>query len=170
MVQFPPPSLIEELPAVSDPLPQCISHEATDAYFAAIAGPIVSLPVVSGLCRGGATENVRAFFWKLLLGFLPTETSRWAPLLERKALEYREIVSIVCCLDEKGMLSLGIAVTVRWILTFPARCLPCTFLSLGSPPRQIMVFTLLFRQRNKVCGASFTPLPASTRDLGTCRG
>ncbi|EKG05609.1 GTPase activating protein of Rab-like GTPase, putative [Trypanosoma cruzi] len=107
MVQFPSPSLIEELPAVSDPLPQCISHEATDAYFAAIAGPIVSLPVVSGLCRGGATENVRAFFWKLLLGFLPTETSRWAPLLERKALEYREIVSIVCCLDEKGDVVVG---------------------------------------------------------------
>ncbi|KEG14880.1 putative GTPase activating protein of Rab-like GTPase [Trypanosoma grayi] len=104
MAQFPPPSLIE---TEDDGWSLRPPQRPADEYAAAIAGPVVSLSMITRLCRRGTPERVRAVMWQLLMGFLPLETFRWESLRVVKTKEYREIVHIVCVLDENGNVVAG---------------------------------------------------------------
>ncbi|RNF25139.1 GTPase activating protein of Rab-like GTPase [Trypanosoma conorhini] len=83
------------------------SQAARNPCTVAIDGPAINLREVAELCRRGATEEVRAVFWKLLMGFLSPEKSHWAKQWEKKTLEYRELVHRVCQLDERGNVVVG---------------------------------------------------------------
>lgn len=57
-----------------------------------LAEPSVNLDAVKNLAWAGLHNSVRASVWKILLGYLPTNTSRRNDTLQRKRLEYREAV------------------------------------------------------------------------------
>ncbi|ORC90785.1 putative GTPase activating protein of Rab-like GTPase [Trypanosoma theileri] len=111
MSHCPPPSLIEKVKDEiegSFPIQSASSQRSEEeVYQNVLAGPIISLRSVAVLCRRGTPEKYRAVFWKLLMGFLPPEVSRWEKLQEAKTKEYCDIVHIVCELDEQGKVVVG---------------------------------------------------------------
>ncbi|KAH9580154.1 Rab-GTPase-TBC domain [Trypanosoma melophagium] len=110
MAHYPPPSLIEKVEKEieeSFPIENIPFQTSEEVCKTVIAGPIISLRSVAVLSRRGTPEKYRAVFWKLLMGFLPPEVSRWDNLQEAKAKEYCDIVRIVCELDEQGNVVVG---------------------------------------------------------------
>ncbi|KAG8348544.1 putative GTPase activator-like protein [Trypanosoma vivax] len=103
MVFVPPPSLItDDETDDSRRYPSRITPTSEAQYAAAVSVSQVDLPTVARMCRRGVPDKVRPTFWKLLLGFFPPATERWEELRQTKTEEYRELLHIVCRLDENN--------------------------------------------------------------------
>ncbi|EPY28478.1 GTPase activator-like protein [Strigomonas culicis] len=65
----------------------------------------VDFLTVTKLCRRGLPPVYRPTFWKLIMGFYPLKSSKWASVEERAVSEYDRITSSICEIDEDGCIT-----------------------------------------------------------------
>lgn len=105
MSDFPPPSLVsgdDESDAKGN-RSMLRSVESTEAACAAVvAGPVVDISNATLMCRRGVHDRIRRTYWKLMIGLFPHDVTGWEAIESKKASEYKELVRLICTLDENN--------------------------------------------------------------------
>lgn len=67
-----------------------------------LSKPVVNLNELRKLCWNGIPDEHRPIAWKILLGYLPTNSSRRSAVLQRKRSEYKDAVSKHYSIDDNA--------------------------------------------------------------------